>query len=90
MSKTDRLIQLIPKLDIITFTGLARLLRVELITEVNPDATDVKDRYAPRPFHEVLDDLLKNYESSNRQRRREILQIVKAAAVKDTEDADNS
>ena len=90
MSKTDRLIQLIPKLDVITFTGLAKLLGVRLVDDKNPDAKTPQERYAPRAFNEVLADVLQNFNDCNRARRREILQIVSAAAKSFKDDADNS
>lgn len=91
MKKTQKLLELLPKLDAVQFAGLARVLKVKLLDEVNPDATDPKERYAARGFNDVLEDMLKNFESSNRARRREILQLVSAAArAGDGSDADNT
>lgn len=77
MKDIDKLIQIIPKLEPIDFIGLARLLKVNLIEE--------KDgKTEPRDFIEVLDDTLKAYECSNRDRKREILRIVKKAYASHT------
>ena len=91
MKKTQKLLELLPKLDAVQFAGLARVLKVKLLDEVNPDAADPKERYAARSFNGVLEDMLKNFESSNRARRREILQLVSAAArAGDGSNADNT
>ena len=89
-NKADQLLEYIPQLDAVQFTGLARILKVELVRETNPDATDPKERFAAREFHEVLTDIVKNFCSANRARRREIIKILSAAARSNHEDADNS
>jgi len=73
MKQTDKLLKIIPKLDAVQFTGLARILKVKLVKEVNPEAENAKDKYEARDFLEVLAELLQKYEESPRARRREIL-----------------
>lgn len=69
MKDIDQLILAIPKMEVVDFIGLARLLKVQL---VNEDDT-------PREFADVLQDVLSNFKTTNRQRRREIIQVVKKA-----------
>ena len=86
MTQNDKLLKLIPKLDAVQFTGLARILKVKLVEEKNPDG----DRYQARDFTDVLGDVLRNFELSTRARRREILQLLNAAIKAGDSDADNS
>lgn len=79
MNLTEKFFDYIPKLNAVEFTGLARLLKVQLLDEVNPAAEQTKDRYAPRSFTDVLNDMLNAFEKCDRKRRKEILQLVKAA-----------
>lgn len=90
MKQTDKLLKLIPKLDAVQFTALARILKVQLVQEKNPDAAEKTERYAARDFTMVLADVLRNYELSSRARRREILQLLSAAVRAGDDDADNS
>lgn len=80
MSQTEKLIGYIAKLGAVEFAGLAHLLGVEQMVEVNPDAPIERERYEPREFTDVLEDVLKAFEGCNRVRRREILDIVKKAS----------
>lgn len=89
MKSTDKLLMLISELEAIEFAGLARVLKVKLVEEVNPEAETPAERYAARDFNDVLADVLKNFELSPRARRREILQLLKAIH-KGGKDADNS
>ena len=89
MKSTDKLLTLISELEAIEFAGLARVLKVKLVEEVNPEAETPAERYAARDFNDVLADVLKNFELSPRARRREILQLLKAAQ-KGGKDADHS
>lgn len=79
MSLTEKFFDYIPKLNAVEFTGLARLLKVQLLDEINPQAEQVKDRFAPRPFTDVLDDMLRAFDKQNRKRKKEIIALVKAA-----------
>ena len=90
MKQIDKLLKNIINLDPVDFMGLAHVLRVPLTTMT----TDEEGGHSmARPFVDVLQDVLEAFEHSNRQRRREILQIVEAAAKnnkEDTADASNS
>lgn len=95
MSKkqTEKLFNIIPKLDAVEFVGLARILKVQLMEETNPDAEEMKDKYTPRAFSDVLEELLINFEAQSRERRREIISILKEAtkkAKRSEEDASNT
>lgn len=48
------------------FLGVARVLKVELMV----------DKDTPRDFGDVFEDIIVNYENSNRKRRRELLKIL--------------
>lgn len=77
MKDIDKLIQIIPKLELMDFIGLARLLRIELVEKKD-------DKLEPRDFTDVLDDTLKAYQSASRDKKREILRIVKKANASNT------
>ena len=81
MKEIDKFITLIVKLQPVEFMGLARVLKVHLYT-------DEKTR-EPRDFEEVFAEVLERFDKSNRARRREIIQLVKAA-LKGDNDASNS
>lgn len=89
-TQTEKLFNLIPKLGAVEFVGLARVLKVQLMDETNPQAENVKDRFTPRPFLDVLEDMLAAYEQQSRERRRDILKIVKEATKRGEKDAGNS
>lgn len=80
MSLTEKLFDYIPKLNAVEFTGLARLLKVQLLEEVDPAAEQTKDRYAPRHFTDVLNDMLTAFEKCDRKRKKEIIALVKAVS----------
>ena len=73
MVRTDRqaiqLLELLPKLPVQEFLGVCRILKVQIITE------DLK----PVPMDQLVENVLVNFIAANRQRRRELLKIVKAA-----------
>ena len=77
MKDIDKLIQIIPKLELMDFIGLAHLLRVNLIEKK-------EDKLEARDFADVLDDTLKAYENASREKKREILRIVKKANANHT------
>jgi hypothetical protein len=66
-------LKLIPKLDAVQFIGLARILKVKLVEEKNPNGETAADRYQARDFTDLFDDVLRNFSLSTRARRREIL-----------------
>ena len=81
MTNTEKLFQMTPKLDAIEFTGLARLLKVKLVTE-NPEDGG---RPIHRDFIDVLNDMMENFDKLERTRKREILKLVKKATHGRTE-----
>lgn len=89
MKQIDKFIKFISELEPVEFAGLARVLKVRLLDEVNPEAELVKDRFAARSFTDVLTDILAAFEKSDRKRRREILKLIKDC-VKEKVDAGNS
>ena len=78
MKDIDTLIQIIPTLDVMDFIGLARVLRVELVTK------NEEGKVITRDFTDVLDDTLRAFKASDRKRRREIMRIVKATHADNT------
>lgn len=79
MKTVEKLFNLIPKLETVQFIGLARLLGVKLVVLGEPDPETSKQVAEPRPFTEVLEDMLRAFEKLNRKRQREVFQLVKQA-----------
>lgn len=79
MKPVEKLFSLIPSLDAVEFAGLARLMGIQLLEETNPEAEKIKDRFVPRGFLSVLNEMLEKYDKMNRTRKREILSLVKDA-----------
>lgn len=73
MKLTEQLIQAIPKMEPVTFAGLAKLLGVRTI-EQNEDSEPIV-----RDFTDVLNDVLQAYDKKDRKLKREILKVVKKA-----------
>lgn len=71
-----QLIQQISNMEPVEFLGLARLLGVQVLEE-NKEATGEKDKFKPRSFADVLEDVMAKYEKQNRSRKREIIKLVK-------------
>ena len=71
-----QLIQQISNMEPIEFLGLARLLGVQVLEE-NKEATGEKDKFKPRSFADVLEDVMAKFEKQNRGRKREIIKLVK-------------
>lgn len=76
MKNTEKLMHLIADMRPIEFMGLARLLGAPVMEEVNPDATDPKERYKPKSFTDVFEDVLRRFDKLNRSRKREILRLI--------------
>lgn len=76
MKNTEKLMRLIADMRPVEFMGLARLLGAPVMEEVNPDATDPKERYKPKSFTDVFEDVLRRFDKLNRSRKREILRLV--------------
>lgn len=55
------------------FLGIARILKVDLIMDDNE----------PKTFSSVFEEILEAYSKANRSRRRELLEIVKAATKRE-------
>ena len=83
MKQNSKLLELITKLEVTEFIGLAKILKVQLVEEINPGAAEPSERYSARDFTDVLGDILHNFDAAPRARRREILQILKAASEKE-------
>lgn len=86
MNNNQILLQEIVKMQPVEFAGLANLLGVQIVqkkgniefTSTAPESPeDVKKNYEARPFADVLEDVMAKYSNLNRQRKREILRLVK-------------
>ena len=76
-NNNEILMNMVGKMQPIEFAGLAKLLGISLVKEVNPEAEDIKDKYAAKDFLEVLEEVMKKFNGLSRQRKREILKLVK-------------
>lgn len=76
MTSNEKLISLIPGMDAIEFTGLAKVLGVPLVKE-NPNPTSDEDKYIARDFVDVLDGVLNKFQNLNRSTKRELLRVIK-------------
>lgn len=76
MKNTEKLMHLIADMRPVEFMGLARLLGAPVMEEVNPDATDPKERYKPKSFTDVFEDVLRRFDKLNRSKKREILRLI--------------
>ena len=72
MTLNEKFIQKVIKLDPISFIGIAKILKVQIIEKVEDDLK-------PRDFTDVFDDVMKNYDAASRKRKREILKLVEDA-----------
>lgn len=86
MNNNQSLLQEIAKMQPVEFAGLANLLGVQIVrkkenieyTSTAPKSSeDIKKNYEARPFADVLADVMSKYSNLNRQRKREILRLVK-------------
>ena len=59
------------------FIGLAKVLCIPVFKD---DAVDIKGKPAPRKAEDIITDCLVAFDKLNRQKRREILKIVKTIA----------
>ena len=86
-----QLIEQISKMEPVEFLGLARLLGVQVLEE-NKEAIGDKDKFKPRSFADVLEDVMAKFEKQNRGRKREIIKLVKKsnAARGGNSDASNA
>lgn len=97
MNNNQSLLVEIAKMKPIEFAGLANLLGVDIMkpidgTEFTSTAAESsemakenqldKPKAEPRPFADVLEDVMAHFSALNRQRKREILKLVKKANAK--------
>lgn len=57
------------------FIGVARILKVQLLTEEK----DEEGHFIPRPFEQLFADVMAAYHDSLRKRKRELLKILREA-----------
>ena len=76
MKEIDNFITIIAKLEPVEFMGLARVLKVLLLTGEG-------ETREPRDFTDVFEDVLENFSKCERVRRREILKLVKGAVKRE-------
>lgn len=55
----------------IEFTGLARLLNVQVVEQVEGE-----EKLQPRDFSDVFGDIMAKYDAMNRQQKRNLLKLV--------------
>ena len=90
-----KLLEMVVKMQPIEFVGLAKLLGAQLIQEKEDNKLEAK------PFSDVLEDVLARFQKLNRQRKREILKLIKnsnkmhrsdehASNPENTESSDNN
>lgn len=90
----QKLLKMIVEMRPIEFAGLAKLFGVSLIEQTD-------ENMEPRPFADVLEDTLSYFSKLNRQKKREVLRLVKksnnthlgdeyAGNSKDTESSNNN
>ena len=81
MNTNMQLVKLISGMEPVDFVGLARLLGVRLLQPINEagieSTSTAPDRMEPRPFLDVLEDVVKKFDSLNRSKKRELLRLVK-------------
>lgn len=61
------------RVELSEFLGIARILKVDLMMDDNE----------PKTFSSVFEEILEAYNKANRSRRRELLEIVKAATKRE-------
>ena len=86
MKQNDKLLKYIAQLEVEEFIGLAKVLKVSLVEEANPEAEEPAERYTARDFAEVLKDTMDAFSAAPRARRRELLRLLKAATSTEGDD----
>lgn len=74
--QTNEFALLLTKLDGASLIGLTRLLQVKVFYD---DVKDENGKPMPRSGEQIIEDCLVKFHSLNRERRREILRILRAA-----------
>ena len=86
MNTNMQLVKLVSGMEPVDFVGLARLLGVSVLQPINKDgveftststAPDPQKNMEPRAFLDVLEDVIKKFDSLNRSKKRELLRIIK-------------
>lgn len=75
MKSNMQLMDQITKMEPLEFAGLARLLGVSIV-EDNPDK-EAEKKVIPRSFSDVLADVMAKFSGLGRNRKREIIKLVK-------------
>lgn len=65
-------VEVLPRLETVEVIGVARLLKVKLY----------KEDKEPRSSQEILEECIVNFSKLNRERRKELLEVMKACARK--------
>lgn len=65
-------VEVLPRLETVEVIGVARLLKVKLY----------KEDKEPRSSQEILEECIVNFSKLNRERRKELLEVMKACANK--------
>lgn len=68
----DTFIEVLPRLETVEVIGVARLLKVKLY----------EDNKEPRSSQKILEECIVGFSKLNRQRRKELLQVMKDCARK--------
>ena len=63
-------VEVLPRLETVEVIGVARLLKVKLY----------KEDKEPRSSQEILEECIVNFSKLNRERRKELLEVMKACA----------
>ena len=74
--QTNQFALLLTKLDGASLIGLTRLLQVKVFYD---DVKDENGKPMPRSGEQIIEDCLVKFHSLNREKRREILRILRAA-----------
>lgn len=74
--QTNEFALLLTKLDGASLIGLTRLLQVKVFYD---DVKDENGKPMPRSGEQIIEDCLVKFHSLNRERRREILRVLRAA-----------
>lgn len=73
--QTNEFALLLTKLDGASLIGLTRLLQVKVFYD---DVKDENGKPMPRSGEQIIEDCLVKFHSLNRERRREILRVLRA------------
>lgn len=85
MTSNMQLVKLISGMEPVDFVGLARLLGVSVVrpvdeaAEYTSTAPDPQRKMEPRPFLDVLEDVVNKFNTLNRAKSRELLRLIKKA-----------